>query len=247
MNIFNFIKQNKELIRLLRSSQQEFKFDKQKVKNNLLSEIQEQQLNTTADRVKNWSGSGTLNRHRFALGLAVALVFVTGIGATLTQANSSKPGDRLYFLDTWQEKTLLKLPLLGDQKAKIQANIVEERNQELSELLENDNHADLKIETVRQVQLELSKTVDDVKKIQSEYSKNGKKQKADNLDTVLDQLENIAGEQETKIEDLRKNQYDELKKDALDHDLEEVRKTKIRIRNFSSEQEDSSGPNKSED
>ena len=77
------------------------------------------------------------------LTVAVALLLVGGAGATTVAANSSVPGQPLYFVKMMKERVLLIVPRSDIAKARLQADLADARGEEMAVLARNGDVAEL--------------------------------------------------------------------------------------------------------
>lgn len=229
MNPFN--PQHKEqLINLLRRSRTSFGFSQATVKTRLLGNIEELQMSSAERRVRELGHNSFLRRHWITSFLTLALLVAIGSGATLAQADIAKPGTKFHVLDQLLEQFFLKLPLSESQKAKIQANIVDERNHELEYLIQNNGDSNLEFEAVKNSQESLNNAVEQVRSVREDMASAGKTRQAENLDTVLKRLEILAEEQEGQVRNLKALQHDEEIKVEFDHQLEAINQARTKAK-----------------
>jgi hypothetical protein len=228
MGIFNN-NHHKKVIELLQRMKVDFKFDQKGIKTRLLSNIEEQLMSSTADKIKNYNNKPFYARHKWAVGFStIILLVIFGSGVTLAQADVAKPGDKLYGLDQWHEKMLLKIPLPASQKAKMYANIIDERNQELDYLLKVKNHNRVKAEAVKTSQQSLNQAIEQVRSAGERLDERGKSRQADRVQEVLIRLEGLAAEQEQRVESLKEIEDNQEIKSLLDEDLIEIKRARLR-------------------
>lgn len=225
------VKRNK-LVWMLNQAPVIFKFDQKGIKNRLMSQIQEDQMSSTAERILVSSKRWFIFKYKWSILTSLVLLLVAGTSTAFVQADIAKPGDALYPLDIWQEQTLLKLPIPAEQKAHLQAKFVGERNLELDYLLNNSgnlkNRERVKKETVNQSQKGLDRAIENVRSAQDHMASSGKTEQAEKMGQILERLESLAGEQEKKVEDLSKDEQDEEIKKEFMNSLIEIRRSKER-------------------
>jgi hypothetical protein len=227
MKLFK-LNQNEKLIETLKQARVDFQYDHKGVKNRLLSNIEEQQMSLATQRIRDLTHKSFLRQHRFTTALTAILLLVVGTGATLAEADVSKPGDKLHGMDQMQERLLLKLPIPQSQKAKIQTRIVNERNKELDYLIKVGNHKNVKTEAVRDSQQALNQAIEQVRTVQENLTQQGKTKQAEKMGQVLDTLEKLAQEQEQKVESLKELEQDTQIKQELNLQLDAIKKARSR-------------------
>jgi hypothetical protein len=228
MRLFNTRKNNDQLVRLLQKSRTGFDFDKKGVRVRLMSNIEEQQLTSATERVRELRRKSFLSRHRLATALGSAILVAAGSGAALSRANISGPGDKLHSFDQFQEQALLKLPLPQSQKASIQAGMVAERNRELNYILEVEDQNHVKVQAVKESQAALNQAVEQARAAKENYAKRGKQSNELKLNGILNRLEGLAQEQEDRVGKLREMEENELVQKELDNQIEEIKKARVR-------------------
>lgn len=230
MKLFNSQQNTERLTRLFKESRVGFGFDEAGVKNRLLASIEEQQLSLATERVKEYNRRSFLSRHRLATALGTAILVAAGSGAALSRADISTPGDKLHGFDQFQEQMLLKLPLPKSQKASIHARMVAERNRELNKILEVEDQNNVKAQAVQESQEILNRAVEQVRSAKEDSAKNGKKNQEQKFNSVLNELETLAAEQEKRVGELRSIEKNELVQKELDTQLDAIKKARSRAR-----------------
>lgn len=234
MTIFKPSKQDKHIQWLLKKSRQSFNFDQKGIKNRLMSEIQEQHMSNTAEKVIKITHQSFFLRYKWSLSLTAVMLLIAGTATAFVQADISKPGDTLYALDQWQESIMLKLPLPSQQKAKLEANIITERNEELDYLLNLQGKDELKTQelktkAVNQSVENLDRAYENVRAAQNNWTSKGKPDKAEKLGKVLDDIDKLADDQAKKIQNLADKETDANRKQQFKDKLEEIRKFRENI------------------
>jgi hypothetical protein len=223
MTFFNRKPGKDALERLLKASRTDFAFEKRGIKARLMTDIEEKRLR---DKVR----GPFLRRHKWLVMTACLVLVATGSGVTLAKTNISKPGDALHAADQLHEKLILKLPMSENQKAKIRANIVDERNKELEYFLQAENHRNVRAEAVKESLQSLDQAVEQVRISQANLYSKGKTEQAEKMGQVLIRLETLAGEQEQKVESLKDQEQDEAVKKELEIQIEGIKKARERAR-----------------
>ncbi len=113
------------MIKLLKDSEQDFRFDEQRVKDRLLYSLRETPIKAPAR---------TFFTFRFMKYSALVAGLVIFLSATFVLALNANPGDRLFGLNKFGENVILSLPLSMEQKAQVQAGIVTRRLEALQEI-----------------------------------------------------------------------------------------------------------------
>lgn len=228
MKLFSSKQNNDPLTKLFKQSRVGFGFNKDGVKNRLLASIEEQQLSLATERVKGYNRKSFLSRHRLATALGTAILVAAGSGAALSRADISTPGDKLHGFDQFQEQLLLKLPLPKAQKSSIHANMVEERNRELNQILEVEDQNNVKAQAVQESQAILNRAVEEARSAREDSVRRGKKNQEQKFDDVLNRLESLAAEQEKRVTELRNIEKNELVQQELDSQLDAIKKARER-------------------
>ncbi len=224
-------KKNEKAINLLQKAQADFAFDQTSVKRRLLISIEEHQLSTAEKLVRERTHKTFLRRHRLATASTLLLLVIVGTGATLAQADISNPGDRFHTLDQWGEKFLLILPLSEKMKTEMQVNIADERTRELDYLLEAQTiNPAVTAKAVRQSQETLEQAIEATMSVKEKSIINGKQRQSDKMDEVLVRLQELAKEQERKVEVLLEQESDQKTKEELKKRIEDIRKARLRAR-----------------
>ncbi len=213
---------NKLLHKHLRQ-QVDFKFNSDGIKNRLLTSMKNESVSSTHEfpqPMRSW-------KMTFGSGM---IVFFAALG-TLSYADSTKPGDKLYFLDQWQEQVALKIPQSVQSKSKLKSDLIDERLQEIKKLENTTEDAqNLKIETINRTQQNIIETVDETADIKHDLQNNGRNKSVNQVNNVLMQLENLAQEQETQIEELQKNTKNEKDQEQFETNLQAIKKARLKAR-----------------
>jgi hypothetical protein len=231
MRIFDLFNsgKNDKLIATLKGARADFDFDKKGGKTRLLAAIEEQQLSTAEQKIRELNRKSFLRRHRYASGFALFLLVIVGTGAALAEADISNPGSRFHAVDQLGEKLLQKLPLTEGQKNQMQVNVVDERTQELDYLLELETPP-VKTQAVKESQRALSEAVEKTRTLKESHDFKGHTAQSEKYDQALIRLEAIAQEQERKVQAIREKAESEEMRKELDEQLEQIRKARTRAR-----------------
>ena len=212
--------EDEKIIKLIKS-RPDFPFSKNEIKFKLLSSLPSQEKAITPAK---WLG---VPRYAFASGFLILAISLT---STLAYADAAKPGDKLFALDRWQEDLALKLTPSAQTKAKLQTKFVTERAKELTQLAQTTNHQEQKIEAVHQSVRSLNQAIESVSKTRNRMRTEGKDKSAARLDTVLNNLQDLAETHEQKTNEIRMRIDDEELKIRIDENLDEIRQAKIKVR-----------------
>ncbi len=228
MPIFNLNKQAKHLRWLLKKSRADFAFDKTGVKNRLMAELQEEQLNSAMKRVRLTEKRSFIFEHKWSLALSVVLFFVAGSATAFVQADAANPGDSLYTLNRWRDAVMVRLPLPSEQKARIQADIVQERNEELDYLLNlpeesNPEIREIRVQAVDRSVENLDRAIERTQKAQNTFTTDGETEKAERMREALKELGELTDEQQKKIESLAEKDDDEDRRKHYETRLDEIK------------------------
>jgi hypothetical protein len=206
MKFFSNSKSEK-LIKTLAKAKVNFQFDQYGGKERLL---------TTISTVRQEKTQPTASRtiFRFSLGTAAVLIIFSG---TLVASADSQPGDMLFGLNKFREKTILLLPLSVESNAEIQAKIVESRmkaldnipvveptrEQEAQSMTPNTR----KVQTLTEAGKSLDQAVTNIQKTREMLEEQGRLEQAEKLEQVLldiiklsEQREDIIQKIETDLE-----------------------------------------------
>jgi|GEM_PF-4454481 len=230
MNPLNGRNWKVELARMLQGSKSDFKFNQKGVRNRLMMDIEEGQMAQAERRVREHARGSYFRRHKWATMAVIVILVVGGSGVGLAQNNLSQPGDALYALDQFQEQALLKLPLPETQKAKIRADIVDERNRELDFVVGAAAAPELQDQALDDSMSSLDRAVEAARTSRQEYADQGKDDRAEKMAEVLHRLEALADQQEKRVQALREAQVDEAGKKRYEDRITEIRKFRMRAR-----------------
>ncbi len=188
-----FSKKPDNLEKLLKSSQQDFRFDQEKVKNRLMYSLESAPIKAPAKTF------ATMRVIRYA---AVCAVLLISISTTFAFASSAQPGDKLFALNKWGEKIILSLPLSVGQRAKIETKIVGNRLKALEAVQTAPETR--QVETVKEADTALENAIETV-------SENKKKMETEQdpantaiLNQALSQLDDLAKLHEQQVQMLEK-------------------------------------------
>jgi hypothetical protein len=162
------------------------------------------------------------------------LVLAIMITSTLAYANTSTPGDLLYFLDIVQEDVLLTMPLPNESRAAIKTKIAEERSQELSHLKEQNGSVPIEVQitTAEKAQRILTEAVEDASRVKQQSEQRGKDKTVKNMDKVMARLQQAALEQETALEKIRSAQTNKPSAQNMERlklNLEQIKTARERL------------------
>ncbi|MBX4187961.1 MAG: hypothetical protein KW793_02380 [Candidatus Doudnabacteria bacterium] len=222
MTIFNS-KKTEKLTNILNKARFNFSYDKNGIRNRLMINTEEHQMSMAEQKLRELAHKSFVRKHKIATALCLFLLIAAGSGAALAEADISKPGDKLHSFDQLGEQLLLKLPLTGSQKAKMRANIVDERNKELDYLIQIMPPGTIATQAVKESQESLSSAIEKTTFLKNNFASQGKQAQADKIDEVLKRLQILAQEQEIKVQGmLEKEENRELKR-QLEDQIKEIR------------------------
>ncbi len=221
MTLFDPKNRNEKTAKLIQSASADFKFEKSGIRTRLMSNIEEQQMSLAERKIREHVRKTNVFRRRATAASLVVLLLVVGTGATFAEADISKPGDKLHTIDELQEQLLLKLPLPSSSKARIRASIVEERNQELEYLITHTNNP-VRAQAVRSSQQSLNNAIENVRRMQENFTTQGKDSQAEKMDEVLKRLEALAEQQEKHVQALKSSEADQEVIKQFEIDLQAI-------------------------
>lgn len=220
-------RKKEETYALLNKAKGNFRFDKTGLRRRLLMSIEEHQLNTAEKKLRELTHKTFMRKHRLATGFTLLLLVVVISGSTFVQANISKPGDKFHSFDQMGERLILKLPISEAQKAKLEANIVDERNRELDYIMNTaTSNPTVKAEAVKESAANLSNAIERTTTLKENFESQGKQVQAETIQTVLTRLQNLAEEQEKKVQNLAEKEEDEELKKQLEDRLTEIKQAR---------------------
>lgn len=226
MKLFDFNKKDEQTIKLLKDSRLNFSFDKEATKGRLLNQIAhgepEQSLVLPRRRVLSYS-----------LSFAMIAVLIAA-SSTIAYANSSGPGDKLFFLDKLSEKAVIALPMPAPAKAKIEAGVAEERLNELDAIAEKIEKQDakqalVKTKAIEESQAALTQAIDNISEAQDKLDSKGNTEASKKLNSVLVKLESLADKNKETAEKIKTRLTNEDEKGKLESRIEKIRTAKKKI------------------
>ncbi len=238
MNLFGPSKHNEELIKLLRKSRSNFRFDPDLVKYRLLASVRE-------------AGQKTPSHFRFSRVIRYSSSFaglVLVISTTFAFASNSRPGDTLFGLNKFGENVVLQLPLSVQQKALVREHIVTNRLEALDQVqtdheVENLESEDRSLEAIKESNESLSRAVDVITENKQKLEAAGKTEAVEKLEHVLDQLQDQAQKREVKIKQIADQTKDAKKKEEIQNHLKKIeesrKKARLHIKKYQSTEKDS--------
>ena len=213
--------QEEKLKMLLKQNQQDFRFDEQSVRLKLL-----QAINRTKPAESQTRFFHMTRTIKFASATAVIVIFIS---TTFAFAANSKPGDKLFALNKFGEKFLLKLPLSAEQKATIQTNFVTKRLEDL-EAVQIASSTHKQLETVKESDESLKEAVEAVSTNRNKLETEGRTESVKKLNRVLNQLNDLAARHEKQIEALETSTTEESVKQVFDLHLNQIKDSRHRVR-----------------
>jgi hypothetical protein len=215
-----------ELTHLLKASKQDFQFDEQSIKAQLLSH-----LPTQEDLHALQHGFFTFRTLKIAGVVAVVLVFVSG---TVVFASTATPGDRLFGLNKWGENIIFNLPLSVEQKAQLRTYIVSRRLDAIKELeavtVADEKIYNRKLETVKHSDISLKAAIETVAANKKKLSDAGQTESAQRMEEVLVRLNNLAQEHEDRIQAMEASFPEGKMKESIRKNLMEIKTTHKKAR-----------------
>lgn len=193
---------DERLTSLLKKSPASFKFNQKRIKESLLGQIEEQQLNKAAELIKERTKVSFLKRHRLATAFGTAILVAAGSGAALSQAGIYQPASTINALGHVQEEVMLKLPLPAAQKADIQMRVAENRARKLEQALEQSESPHTRTEALHESSEIMSQAIDQISGSKQKQVERGRSEAADKYSTMLERLAELANQQEQKVEEL---------------------------------------------
>jgi hypothetical protein len=209
-----------ELKKLLGQSGQPFAFNQEGVKASVLSAI------AATPQVKN-SASGSGYSLKFIFSSSAAVIMLSSL---ITYADSSIPGDNLYFLDRLQENISLTLPKTSAAKSRLITKIARERMVELSLLPPPNNQNNLTLKAYERSNESLSRALDEAHEFKQKLAEKGREEVVLEINMALDKLGEMARLEEQKLEDMISVSNDEVLNKRLDIQLEAIKKARQKIR-----------------
>ena len=216
-------KSDEQLIRLLRTAQQDFHFPIGSIKHRLMQSIG--QAMPVAVIESKFRGIIML---RYSVVAAGVIVIISG-GLVLASTNST-PGDALFPIAKLREQVILGLTFDDLARADYRADIVSDRLQALDQINQNVEAPQAKINNQRlQVVAEsdksLSTAVDAVMAQQESLQNQGKEAQAAKLRQTLVELDQLALQHEEKIEALESETDDAQTQASIEEHLLNIRHT----------------------
>jgi hypothetical protein len=218
---FNSDKDNKFIKPLLQGM--DFKFDQAGIKNRLLTSMTYSQSSSSFVQKK-----FLYKRVSLTFGTVALILFFS---STCVYADHTKPGDKLYFLDQFQEQVGLRLSRTAAEKAKLKSKIINERLQEISEFKNNDpSTQSLRLESIEKTQANIIQTVDETAAIKQRLTSTGHKNSTNQVDQVLNQLEELAGRQQLQMEQVKSEIDDDAINLKIENNILEIKKARNKAR-----------------
>ncbi len=217
MKLFNSEKNNQVIARI-RATNQNFVFDHQRQKDRLLLALSSPQ----PPKDEHWASYGFT--FKFSAGIAITILAAS---ATFLTAQGAAPGDTLFPVNKLREKILLALPLATLKRVEVTAGIAQERFDALDQIpAAVPDQIERKIQTVQETQESFQQAVEVISRKQADLEEAGRTEAADTLDRVLTNLNQMAQEHETLIEQLAEQAEDESVQTKIRSDLQLFRQTR---------------------
>lgn len=209
---------------LIRSGRADFPFDREGVKNRLLQSIAS--APRTAPKTFGWSLGRLLAP--LAVG-AVSFGLILATTSAMTYASNTVPGDNMYFLNTFQEKLVLTLPLPQEQKSDMRFGFTYKHLNEVSQV--QDRSKDIQIKTLKQSRDFVTETIEQAVTSEQSLRQQGKTRSAENVTKNLTSFEAVAEQHVKKLEQIREDikTDSEIKKEIEEH-LKEIKNARQKAR-----------------
>ncbi|MEJ0021595.1 MAG: hypothetical protein WDN47_03345 [Candidatus Doudnabacteria bacterium] len=218
--IFFNSKSKKKMIKLLKDSEQDFRFDEQRVKDRLLYSLRETPIKAPAR---------TFFTFRFMKYSALVAGLVIFLSATFVLALNANPGDRLFGLNKFGENVILSLPLSMEQKAQVQAGIVTRRLEALQEIEAQPAGPGLEtkqLETIKESDESIQNAIDTVTANKVKLENSGQTASAEKLGKVLDQIDTLAKKHEDRIKTIETQMPDQKAQQTIDNHLNGIKNSR---------------------
>lgn len=221
-------KQRNELEQLLKSSRQDFEFDRQNVRTRIMTAVNSRHL-SKADlekltfRVKIWP--------RFALSGSVALVLLAGTTGFAYAAGQAAPGDLLFPVQKLQNQIVLSLPMPATKKEEIRTQIVATRLAQLSTVEQNPKADPAKLQAlVEESQASIEDAVNNLPKPPADTNSQGKNNAR--FDALISQLEDLSSQHEQKIQALKQQTTDAAIQSQIDQSVTVINQNRAKLQRF---------------
>jgi hypothetical protein len=218
-----FQKNEKQKLGSWLKSEPGFKYDKTNVKQRLMMSVKHASQGE-AEETFSWK---TMPNWGVVL---AALVIMLG-SATFAYADQARPGDILFPVNKLNDKIILNLPFSAQTKARIQAQIVSKRLDALDQVTKDDSsrpdnslNRSKKLETIKESRISLTTAIQKVTEAKKMLEDNGNTTGAEALRQTLTHLEELAGQQEEKIQYLEEHAIDKADKKEIGQHLSEIKK-----------------------
>lgn len=209
-----------EITKLLKASQQDFRFHQDLVKLRILSSLKSEILTPTKFGVWHFA---------FMHYGAVIAIVVLCVSVTFVKAAQSQPGETLFPLNKLGEKLVLGLPLSAQQKAQFQTSIVSKRLKSLEQIktqqdgLTSMEWQNKQLETIKESDESLRSAVETISATQAKFQTLGQTNDAENLSQILGQLDSLAQAHEENVLEIENETLDGNIKQAVDMHLNQIR------------------------
>ena len=215
MNPFS-IKKYEKLIKLLKHSKEPFELDESSVKFRLLASMH------TLDQKPRHAVAGYGWRiFKYSFGF-VGLVLV--VSTTFAFASTATPGQPLFALNKFGEQLVLSLPISAQDKAAVQAHIVENRLKALEQVQTSVSKDELA--TVKESDDSLNQAVTQITKNKQAAEKSGNKKGAQQLNNILNNIQNLAAKHEVQLQKLEDETSDQNLKSQIDQHLQKIKESR---------------------
>lgn len=218
-----FGKQFASLVKLLKQSKQEFRFDQQQIKIRLMQSLasREPAVQFQTLNLKHFSFNP------YAVAVTAVILCVT---ATFAFAQNAQPGDKLFGLQKFQEQAILSLPLNATTKAKIRANIVAKRLRSLEQAEKSSDQTQAKLASIKESEAALNDAYEHIHQSRVLLTATGPSTDLQELDSSLKRISDLAEQQEQSIQNLETYLNDQGTKIEIDQHLNAIGQTKAKAR-----------------
>ena len=217
---------DQNLIKLLKANSNNFHFNQTQIKQRLLQSIR--QTPQAAVRIP--------FRWILEYGSAVALIIILAT-ATFGFAANSNPGDKFFPINKWGEQVILSLPLNDQTIAQIHTNIVNKRLRALTKLENEENQQaqetpainNRRLITVKESHETLSAAITTITAQKEALRASDNSESINALNQVLTRLENLAKQQEEKIEAIESHTQNDQVREEIEDQLKQIHEVRNQV------------------
>jgi preprotein translocase subunit SecD len=219
--------EEQKLIDQLKASRQDFRFEQEKIKFKLLQSIRNQ-----PEEIKSRNGLGHYVWF-FARGLVFAtLIIFVSTGATFAYASKLLPGDKLYPLNIWGDKTLLSLPLPAKTKVFISTQMTAKRLGEIQQIHANPSiSSSVKAAAVKHSHEILTQIIEDTHNIVRNFEASKKPSQAQEINSMMNQgiTEQLTPALEQDVQELENQIENTQLKNELESEFQEMKSRRSNV------------------